>query len=423
MKEPQDVVALVIDNGLFCELAIKLAQTYKKVYYYVPWEGAFPKLNLARIGGGIEDIELVDSIYGPHFDEVDFFVFPDIYFGWEQRMLVERMNKVVWGSRLGEALELNRRGMKEILKALQLPVGPYWHIVGMQELRDFLREHENVFVKTDCYRGTFETFHSPNYTFVEPKLDEVEAQLGWFKEEIEFTVEAALDNRVEFGTDAWTIDGNYPGKLISGIEVKDCGFASVFKDYDEIPEPLRRFNDRMVPVFKEYGYRGFFSSEIRIGRDLKPYMIDFCARAPSPPNELYQEQYANLAECMWYGANGIVIDPEPVAKYGAEIMLHSSWADKNWQALTFPDELRPFVKLRNIYRSDTRGYAVIPQATGLPEIGAVVGLGNTLEQAFDHALANAEEIGGYYLEGKTGAIEEVKEQIAKMKALGLSVFE
>jgi hypothetical protein len=232
-----------------------------------------------------------------------------------------------------------------------------------------------------------------------------------------------LDNRIEFGTDAWTVDGQYPTKLISGIEVKDCGFASCFGDYDKIPEPLRRFNDRMVPVFKEYGYRGFFSSEIRIGKDQVPYMIDFCARAPSPPNELYQEQYENLAECMWAGANGVIIDPIPVAKYGAEIMLHSSWADKNWQALRFPDHLRDFVKLRNLYYSPKRGYGVIPQSQGLPEIGAVVGLGNTLEEAFDHALANAEEVGGYYLEGKTGAIEQVKEQIEKMKALNLSTFE
>lgn len=421
LKDPKDVVCLVVDNGLFCELAIKLAKTFKKVYYYVPWENAFPRLNLARIGHGIEELELVDSIYGPHFDEIDLFCFPDIYFGWEQEHLV-KMGKTVWGSRTGECLELEREGMKQILKELGLPVGKYWHIKGMANLRDFLRDHPNVYVKTDKYRGTFETFHSISYDLVEPKLDEVEWSLGRFKDIIEFTVEAALEDRVEFGTDAWTIDGQFPKKLISGLEIKDCGFASVFKDYDSLPEPLTRFNDRMVPVFGAYGYRGFFSTEIRIGKDHEPYMIDFCARAPSPPNELYQEQYKNLAECMWAGANGIVIDPEPVAKYGAEIMLHSSFADKNWQPLTFPEEIRDFVKLRNIYK-DERGYFVVPQSCGLPEIGAVVGLGNTLEEAFDHALENAELVDGYYLECKTGAIDKVREQIAKMADLGLSVFD
>lgn len=420
MKDPKDVVCLVVDNGLFCELAIKLAKTYKKVYYYVPWESAFPRLNLARIGHGIPELELVDSIYGPHYDEIDLFCFPDIYFGWEQEHLIKD-GKTVWGSRLGECLELQREGMKQILMELGMPVGKFWHIKGMANLRDFLKDHPNVYVKTDRYRGTFETFHSINYDLVEPKLDEVEWSLGRFKDLIEFTVEAALEDRVEFGTDAWTIDGKFPSKLISGLEIKDCGFASVFKDYKSLPEPLTRFNDKMVPVFEAYGYRGFFSTEIRIGKDHQPYMIDFCARAPSPPNELYQEQYKNLAECIWAGANGEVIDPEPVAKYGAEIMLHSSFADKNWQPLQFPEEIRDFVKLRNIYKDD-RGYFVVPQSTGLPEIGAVVGLGDTLEEAFDHALENAELVEGYYLEGKTGAIEQVKEQIEKMDKLGLSVF-
>jgi hypothetical protein len=65
---------------------------------------------------------------------------------------------------------------------------------------------------------------------------------------------------------------------------------------------------------------------------------------------------------------------------------------------------------------------VVPQATGLPEIGAVVGLGNTLEEAFQHALDNAAQVEGYYLEAKEGAIDKVREQIKKMEELGLSTF-
>ena len=421
IKDPSDVVCLVVDNGLFVELAAKLSKTYKKVYYYCPWEEAFAKLNTAWIGKGMETLVLVDSIYGPHFDEVDFFCFPDIYFGWEQRMLV-RLGKVVWGSRLGEQMELDRAGMKRIMEKAELPVGKYWEITGIDNLRAFLKENQNVWVKINKYRGTFETFKSDSYDLVEPKLDEVEYKLGPMKHEIVFIVEADLEDKVEFGTDAWTIDGQFPETLISGLEIKDCGFASVFKNYDELPEPLIRFNEAMRPVFEAYGYRGFFSTEIRIGEDHVPYMIDFCARAPSPPNELYQEQYANLAECMWYGANGIIVNPEPVSKFGAEIMLHSSWADKNWQKIKFPEEIRDYVKLRNCYKNKD-GYYCIPQDCGLPEIGAVIGLGDTLEEAFDHALQNAEQVEGYYLESKSSAIDQVREQIDKMRQLGLSTFD
>ena len=426
MKDPKDVVALVVDNGLFVEIAIKLAQTYKKVYYYVPWESAFAKMNLGMIGTGLEGIEVVDSIYGPHFDEVDLFVFPDIYFGYEQEMLV-KMGKKVWGSRTGECLELQREGMKDILKALDLPVGKYTHVKGMANLRAFLKENEDVYVKIDKFRGTFETFHAPNYKEVEPKLDEVEYKIGAFKHTIEFTCEECLPDRVEVGTDCWAItDDNgvchYPEHTISGIEIKDVGFASIFKKFDDIPEVVTRFNTRVKPVLAAYDWRGFMSTEVRVGKDMKPYMIDLCARAPSPPNELYQEQYSNLADCVWAGANGIVIEPEAVAKYGAEIMLHSSWADSGWQPISFPEELRDMVKLRNATKIDGVYYA-IPQACGLPEVGAVIGLGDTLQEALDNAVENAEQVTGYYLEAKLGAIDNIKEECEKLDELGLNMFD
>ena len=45
IKDPSDVVCLVVDNGLFIELALKLSKKYKKVFYYCPWESAFAKMN------------------------------------------------------------------------------------------------------------------------------------------------------------------------------------------------------------------------------------------------------------------------------------------------------------------------------------------------------------------------------------------
>ena len=425
-KDSSDVVAIVVDNGLFVELALKLAKTYKKVYYYCPWESAFAKMNLAMIGHGFDELTVVDSIYGPHFDEIDLFCFPDIYFGAEQ-VFLEQLGKKVWGSRTGECLELQREGMKQILKAIDMPVGKFTHVKGMANLRAFLKENEDVYVKIDKFRGTFETFHSANYKEVEPKLDEVEFNLGAFKHLIEFTVEESLPDRVEVGTDCWAItddagECHYPKSTISGIEIKDVGFASIFKKYDDIPEVVTRFNERMKPVFAAYNWRGFMSTEVRIGKDMKPYMIDLCARAPSPPNELYQEQYENLAECIWYGANGIVVEPEATAKYGCEIMLHSSWADKGWQPISFPEEIRDMVKLRNATKIDGVYYA-IPQTVGLPECGAVIGLGETLQEALDYAVRNAELVTGYYLEAKMGAIDDIKKQCEKLDELGLNMFD
>jgi hypothetical protein len=316
--------------------------------------------------------------------------------------------------------------MKEILRAIDMPVGKFTHIKGMANLRAYLKEHEDVYVKIDRFRGTFETFHSANYEEVEPKLDEVEFNLGAFKHVIEFTVEDALPDCAEVGTDCWAItdaagECQYPEHLISGIEIKDVGFLSIFKKYADLPEVVTRFNERMRPVFAAYNWRGFVSTEIRVGKDMRPFMIDLCGRAPSPPNELYIEQYANLAECVWYGANGIVIEPEPVAKFGCEIMLHSSFADKGWQKISFPEDIRDRVKIRNACCIEGNYYA-IPQAVGLPEIGAVVGLGETQEEAMQDATEIAEQVTGYYLEAKMGALDSIKEECARLDTLGLNMF-
>ena len=76
-----------------------------------------------------------------------------------------------------------------------------------------------------------------------------------------------------------------------------------------------------MPSFKEYNYRGFFSSEVRITGG-KGYPIDLTARAGSPPSRLYQNVMTNLAEVIWYGAGGILIEPEYEAPWGAEVLSY-----------------------------------------------------------------------------------------------------
>jgi hypothetical protein len=425
IKDPKDVVCLFIDNGLFTHIAKRLAQVYKKVYIYTNSISAFPKMNLTHVGYGVEGLTVVDSIFGPHFDEIDLFCFPDIYSG-DLQVHLEGLGKNVWGCRMGEALELKREGMKEILEAIDMPVGKFTHVVGLANLRALLRERENVFVKIDRHRGTFETFRSANYRETEPKLDELEYSLGPFKHIIEFTVEDEIPDCIELGTDGWCItsdegEAQYTKNLISGIEIKDVGFLSKFTQFDKLPKELTTFNDRIKPVLGCYNWRGFFSTEVRITSKKECYMIDFCSRAPSPPSELYASQYRNLAECIYFGALGIVVEPEPEAKIGVELMLHSSWADKSFQPIDFPPEIADFVKIRNWCVINGINYA-IPQAVGLPECGAVIGLGDTIEEAMDHAVENAEQVTGYYLEAKTGAIDDIKKQLDIMDERGLNYF-
>lgn len=412
---------MFVDNGLFVSMAVRLAREFGKVYYCCPtWVDAFPKMNKAMIGHGFEEIEVVEDVYGELYDKSDIWCFPDVYFG-EFQLQLESEGKLVWGARMGEELELCRDCMKGLMKELRLPVGGWEKVRGMKALRAFLKENPNQFVKVNKWRGLLETFFAPDYRSVEPKLDEVEYNLGAFKETIDFIIEEDLDNKVEVGIDAYTVDGKFPKKLLAGIEVKDVAYVGLFQEYSALDKAITTFDRAMMPTLANYGYRGFYSTEIRIGRDHVPYMIDMCARAGSPPNELYQEFYKNLGQIIWDGANGICTDPDPIAKYGVELLIHSSWADKNWQPIDFPDDIKDYVKLRNATVIDGRHY-VIPQSVGLPEIGSVIGWGKNLQEAIQMCQDVAEQVEGYYLQIHKHAFDQAQEEIDKLAKIGVKLF-
>ena len=415
----KDKIAIVYDNGLFVEIAKTLAKSFKKVYYYMPWKNGFPKSNQYIVGEGIEGIERIQNFWD-YKDKADIIIFPDIYDGDLQLELIKQ-GKLVWGGRKGEDMELYRDRMKKYMKSVGLYVTPFTTIKGLDNLREYLKGNDNVWVKQNVTRGDFETFHSIDYQTIEPVLDELEHNLGRLKLEKEFIVEHALDNAVETGVDLYTIDGNFPSSTLAGIEVKDLGYVGKIVPYAELSPKVTDFNEKIQPALKGFGYRGFMSTEIRVSKDKPPYMVDFCARAGSPPNELYQLMYKNLAEIIWYGASGILIDPITTKKYGVEALIHSSWADKNWQAITFPEKYRDNIKLRNACKIDGFYYAV-PQSVGLPEIGAVVTEADTIDEAVEQAKIIGESIKGHYIEIKIDSINVALEQFKQLEEFGVKIL-
>lgn len=416
--EFKDKVCMVIDNGLFIELAITLTKSFGKVYYHTPWVNAFPQSNTRIVGCGIPGIERCND-YWEVKDEIDLWVFPDIYCGGLQTELVSQ-GKRVWGSRHGDELELYRPETKEYLKSVGVNIGNYKVITGIKALREHLKANDNQYVKVSTTRGDMETFKSKNYSLVEPKLDELEYKLGAKKSIMKWVVEDAILDAVEVGYDGYTIDGQFPEKAMAGIEVKDKSYLGTFKDYDKMCKQVRDVNSRVAPALKEYEYKNFFCCEMRVKKDGSAWVIDPMTRFGSPPGELVQNMYTNLAEILWYGAEGTMVQPISKAKYGAEVLIHSSWADKNWQPIEFPLELRDQYKFRNLCIIDEK-YYVAPQGVGLPEIGAVVAEGDTKEEAISKCKKYCEQIEGYYIETYADSLDEATEEEEKLKEFGIEI--
>lgn len=410
-------VALVADNGLFCSFAQTLAREYGRVLYWTPWWSAFPKSNDRLIGSGLDGIERVNEFFDV-VDQADIVIFPDVYMGDLQTWL-ESKGKRVWGGRYGEELELDRWGLKRFLKKVGLPVPPGKRMVGIDALRQYLKEKDNVWVKVSLVRGDFETRHSQSYRLIEPWLDYLEHKLGAKKFVEEFIVEDAIEPAVEVGYDGYTVDGNWPETAIYGYEIKDTGYMGCVRPYQELPEPVREVNTKLAPALARYHYRGNFSTEIRYTPAKEPFLIDPCARLGSPPSEVYQELYSNWGEIMWGGAVGEMVEPKVVAKYAVEALIHSSWADKEWAPIYMEDDVRKWVKLRNHTRIAGKDY-VVPQDVGLPEIGAVVGIGDSLIEAIQKCVEHAKQLEGFDIDIKLNALDEALVEIQKAEELGVT---
>lgn len=399
---------LCIDNGLFLHFAETLTEFFGTVYYWSPWVGAFPKSNSIIVGDGVPGITRIRSIWEVA-DEVDLFVFLDIGFGQLQEYLASK-GKRVWGSRMGEELELDRIWAKQKAIELGISIGPYTVVRGIDNLRDYLRDNPDQYVKVSTLRGDAETFYSQDYDLVEPRIDQLEWVLGIKKHWTEFIVEKAIHDAIEVGYDGFTIDGSYAQKSLYGIEVKDKAYLGKVIPYDLLPPPLIDVNSKLSPYFMECKYRGIFSSEVRVsGKDA--YLIDPCCRLPSPPGELYGSIIDNWSDIIWEGAEGELIEPDFVAKFGACIVLCSQWALTNWQAVSYPNSVADFVKMKNYTVLDGKRYVIPQTVCPLDAIGVVIGLGNTAKEAIMKAERNAEQVEGLGIEYAHGVANDALEQM------------
>jgi hypothetical protein len=406
----------VVDNGLFLETSVKLAEFFGTVYYYSPWQETNPRSINQAIGFGIPGITRANNIF-KIIDDVDLWVFPDLYYS-DLQLHLESLGCRVWGSREGENLELNRVECKKILKELKLPVGPFVVITGLDNLSEYLKEHDNQFVKVSVTRGDFESFSSPNYNLIKSRLDRLANDLGIVQEIARFIVEDEIEG-VELGYDGYCIDGEFPESALLGLEIKDLGYIGRYQPYASMPKEITDFTRAIGPFMKENRYRNFCSTENRITPELVSYMNDFCGRQGSPPSELYINMFGkNLADILWFGAEGKLVSPDCPYEWGMSVCIYSDWLDKNCLAVEFPAELRDNIKFRNAMVVDGKYYCV-PQNEGIPVIGDIVAMGHSLQEVRDKISDISKEIKGYKVELNIGSLDKAQEEIEKLAEIGV----
>lgn len=379
MKSLSDITACVVDNGLFVPLALKLAQTYKRVLYMTNCKKGFANLNERIIGDGYAEVERIKDFW-PIKRDIDLFIFPDIEDSGLQLEL-ESQGFPVWGSRTGDSYEMNRELFMKTLSELDLEVPNFTKVTGLTELSEHLLDKEDKYLKISEYRGTMETFHWRSWREDEGFLDSMAVKLGPAKELLPFLVFDAIETDLEIGGDTYCVDGQFPSLMVNGLEWKDKGYLGAVTKREDMPEHIQQVMEAFAPLLKNAGYKNAWSIELRV-KDDKAYPTDPCHRFPCPANGAQMELLTNQPEIIWAGAHGELVEAEMGDDFAAECVLTSKSEKHSWGVVDFPKELRPHIKCGGSCEIDGR-ICFPPDDSHGDEIGWLVATGDSIESVAD----------------------------------------
>src|SRR5229473_314752 len=298
--------AIVLDHGMFPELAMRLGRDLDRCYYYSPWASAFPDPNDQLIGSGLDEfnVERVDFPLGliGTAEEPDVWVFPDLYFTDLQQHL-RALGKRVWGSGWGELYEQDRWKLSDLLEAAKHPVAGADRLLTIEQLGETVRDEmsEDTYIKVaQFYRGLMETYRHRGWPQSRTWFDDLRHRLGPAGERMGFMVQEAIaGDAVEIGLDLIVVNGQAIFPTTMGYEIKGAGLVSVvIDDYPEWADPIRTVVEHLSI---DGPYTNFFSAEARKTKD-KCYVIDVACRMPSPGDGIHMEMWENFTDLIMLGA-------------------------------------------------------------------------------------------------------------------------
>lgn len=406
---------LVIDiGGIFTEVAVRFARDCGAVRYFAHWQNAFPEMVKAKVGFGLEGVERVDHCED-HYDWADFIFVPDTYCCGLVEYL-KKHNYPVAGAGKAEWLENNRQDARETQKKMGLPAQETHIIKGVTKLREFSKNHKDYYVKIDSFRGVAESFPLIDGTDAEGEIDYIAFQAGPFKEEIVFIVEKCIKGP-ETGYDEITFDGETLYPLTIGYEMRGCGYVAKVCDEKEFPKPLKRVRDALAAEFKKSGTKFYDSTEVIMSEeDKEPYLIDPSIRKAAPGVFSIQLELITNYSSVAYGlATGQKVYPIMSHKYAVAASHEAERAKDRWLKVSFPEKYRRWFKLRMAVKIGGDYYA----AKGFDSICTAVGLGNTIQEAWEKAKEVSSEIKAIGIESNIDKIDNILKKIEEGKKYGI----
>lgn len=413
---------LVYDYGTFLSHALNLANNGKnRVLYYTPWMSSYSEFYRYAPGIGFEDQGLQKVYYfEPFIKESDLLFFPDVGPGSLSQYLRKTTTKPIFGTaddyEGGDRFEQDRWFMRQMQNKLGLPTQETKRVTGMTNLRKYLKEHDNVFVKLNKFRGDTESFAAKSYSLIEIHLDEVEVALGPFSESYKFMIEPFIDG-VEPGFDCFFNGKDWVKPYLWGIELGKTNYIGKF--VNELPKPLQLIADKLKPMLQSINYRGALSIEARVTKEGKPYLIDTCSRFPAPLATGYQLAIENYGEVIWKVANGENVTVKNKSTYFAASPLSTPHAKDHFVRLDFPEKESKNIKVYTAAKVDGNYYAI----KGETIVFVIVDAGEDYNKLIVHIRELSEKVDAYMLDrGVVSEMEKITEIVKDYPSYGMGKF-
>lgn len=401
------------DHSYLCE---RFARDAAEVWSYTPILGRQPKSRDDQIDTGIEGVEAIDD-FDKYVEKADLIVFPGEFEG-EQCFKLRKEGHRVFGSGLCADIEINKILFLDTLKKVGLPVIKTYLAKGLEDAIKYLTGKTDKYIKGVYNRGDFDTKHFQTMGTFMPWFTYQRNKLGiGASDTIELLIQDSFPAVVESGWDGYVIGGKMSKRGTIGFENKDKTY--IYKVVDKCPKILDDINRKISKEFKDRGYYGAYSTEVRINEKGESRFTDLTARLGSPPGEGICETYTTFTQDCFDVADGKEPEMKADLKYGAMINLVSSWNENQEVCVQFPKEYKKNVKLRHSYKHKDNWYCVPNESSGY--FGVVVTQSNNLKDAINQANEIASQVVCLDLEYQPISLEKSEELIRSGRKFGINV--
>lgn len=340
--------ALVRDGGSFIGVARRLAKDFGRVYYAPDHRQNNPDFNECIIGDGCGEIVHCSDMWLVK-DQVDVFIFPDIGYMGEQLEL-RSQGFPVWGAGKSMRLETNREFFLHKLKDLGLDVPPHEIVVGVDGLRSFLKEREDIWIKLSKFRKSWETYHWRSWKEDSHMLDVWAVRFGGAKNLMRFICCYKIETTLEIGGDTINVLGRWPDVMLHGLEAKDEAYLSVVTKRSEMPKELTDIMQAFTPFMQSSGAATQWSMEVRVAEDGN-FFTDATLRGGLPSTASLMKA-KNVSQIFYHGAHGDLVEPEYGFKFSAECMVKIKGCDGAWSTVVLEPELRDAIMMADCCEID-----------------------------------------------------------------------